>query len=41
MALVEIAPPEFDVNLNLIYATEHNFTGAPGAIFMRMQRKHC
>ena len=29
MALVEISPPEFDVNLNLIYATEHNFTGAP------------
>lgn len=29
MALVEITPSEFAVDLNLIYATAQNFTGAP------------
>ena len=29
MLLVEIAPPAFDVEHNLIYATDANFTGAP------------
>lgn len=29
MAVVEIAPPEFAVDLFIIYATRHNFTGAP------------
>lgn len=29
MSLVSIAPPEFDVALELAYATPHNFTGAP------------
>ena len=27
--LIEIAPPAFDVVLDIIYATEHNFTGQP------------
>ena len=29
MALVEIAPPVFDVEIDLVYATPRNFTGAP------------
>jgi D-alanyl-D-alanine dipeptidase len=29
MSLVSIAPPEFDVALELAYATPRNFTGAP------------
>ena len=29
MALVEIAPPAFDVDIHMIYATAENFTGAP------------
>lgn len=29
MALVEIAPPAFDVEIHMIYATAENFTGAP------------
>lgn len=29
MSLVTIAPPEFDVALDLAYATPRNFTGAP------------
>jgi zinc D-Ala-D-Ala dipeptidase len=29
MTLVEILPPGFDVDLEIAYATPHNFTGAP------------
>lgn len=29
MSIVEIAPPDFDVDLDLAYATADNFTGAP------------
>lgn len=29
MTLVEIFPPGFDVDLEIAYATPHNFTGAP------------
>ncbi len=29
MGLVEIAPPEYDVELALAYASEHNITGRP------------
>jgi D-alanyl-D-alanine dipeptidase len=29
MALVEIAPPAYDVDIFIAYATEQNFTGAP------------
>ncbi len=29
MPLVEITPPEYDVVLEIAYATPHNFTGAP------------
>lgn len=29
MTLVRIAPPDFDVDVALIYATDRNFTGAP------------
>ena len=29
MSLVEITPPTFDVDLDIAYATERNFTGAP------------
>ena len=29
MSLVPIAPPEFDVELDIAYATSRNFTGAP------------
>lgn len=29
MALVEIAPPDFDVDINMVYATAENFTGMP------------
>lgn len=29
MALVEIAPPAFDVEIHMVYATAGNFTGAP------------
>lgn len=29
MTLVEITQPVFDVDIELAYATEHNFTGAP------------
>ncbi len=29
MALVEIAPPAFDVETHMVYATAGNFTGAP------------
>jgi D-alanyl-D-alanine dipeptidase len=29
MALIRIAPPEFDVAIGLAYATENNFTGRP------------
>lgn len=28
-SLIEIAPPDFDVALDMIYATERNFTGKP------------
>ena len=27
MVLVEIAPPDYDVEVYMVYATEHNFTG--------------
>jgi D-alanyl-D-alanine dipeptidase len=27
--LIEIAPPHFDVDLDIVYATSNNFTGAP------------
>lgn len=33
MALVEIAPPEFDVERDIVYATADNFTGA--AVYTR------
>src|SRR5258708_25553290 len=29
MSLVPIAPPDYDVELDIVYATPHNFTGAP------------
>lgn len=29
MSLVPIAPPDYDVVLDIVYATPHNFTGAP------------
>ena len=29
MVLVEIAPPDYDVEVHIVYATEHNFTGRP------------
>ena len=29
MALVEITPPAFDVEIDMVYATDRNFTGAP------------
>ena len=29
MQLVEITAPDFDVILDIVYATEHNFTGQP------------
>ena len=29
MVLVEIAPPDYDVEVYMVYATEHNFTGRP------------
>ena len=29
MSLVEIAPPEYDVEHRIAYATSENFTGAP------------
>ena len=29
MTLAAIAPPEYDVDLEIAYATQHNFTGAP------------
>ncbi len=29
MTLAAIAPPEYDVDLEIAYATHHNFTGAP------------
>jgi D-alanyl-D-alanine dipeptidase len=29
MALVEITPQEYDVDIDIVYATDRNFTGAP------------
>ena len=29
MTLAAIAPPDYDVDLEIAYATQHNFTGAP------------
>jgi D-alanyl-D-alanine dipeptidase len=29
MALVEITPQEYDVEIDIVYATDRNFTGAP------------
>jgi D-alanyl-D-alanine dipeptidase len=29
MTLIAIAPPDYDVDLEIAYATAHNFTGAP------------
>ncbi|RCK53900.1 D-alanyl-D-alanine dipeptidase [Thalassospira profundimaris] len=33
MALVEITPQEYDVEIDIVYATDRNFTGAP--IYLR------
>ena len=27
--MIEIAPPAFDVDIHMVYATAENFTGAP------------
>lgn len=43
MALVEITPQEYDVEIDIVYATDRNFTGHRyihdlPAIFMRMRQ---